>query len=403
MGALCTRCLRPSLAGMQYETLRNEMDMTDLQTVMSYNLGLSSTDITQLIDNEDNKNKLLDILPTYLSYKTKLSRCEDAKETCVDHLRDIVQTEHHKLQFIVNSLEIIMFKIAMGNLEVSDTQIEALATKYATDQTTISDLEKSLRVIDEDKRCSFTLMNNNASEMVVSEGYGDDDDENEDEEEVVVVAAPAYARRDATNNNSLVNKKSAVTANVCCSGGGSSGFSSCSSLSSAVVRTKKSATNSAGVSAEHANKHTATIIELGEDEETSSSSSTRTSSSSSGASSCTTTAPTAIPVTVLNSNPNHNTHHQQQHKKEHHHHHKHTTPTSASNNNGTCVNTKKKVSFSKVVVENSVEELDLPDVPDTEPAILQLSSSSSKSSSSPKSHHPQQQQQQRERPLLLPC
>ncbi|UVZ34359.1 protein U44 [Elephant endotheliotropic herpesvirus 3B] len=388
MGALCTRCLRPSLAGMQYETLRNEMDMTDLQTVMSYNLGLSSTDITQLIDNEDNKNKLLDILPTYLSYKTKLSRCEDAKETCVDHLRDIVQTEQHKLQFIVNSLEIIMFKIAMGNLEVSDTQIEALATKYATDQTTISDLEKSLRVIDEDKRCSFTLVNNSATAEAVAL------EECEEDEEAHQVGAAA-----STNNN----KKSAVTTNVC---GGSAGCRPSSPSSSGVLKTRKctdSSSSSSSLSSCSAATTVATksspehryqqpqqhtIIDLGEEE--------REGSSSSPSPSRRTTAPTAMPVTVLSSSTttNHTTHH-----------HNHTPTTTAAPNNGTAAVTtaKKKVSFSKIVVEDSGEMLDLPDVPDTEPAILQLSSPSSSNggatsttSKSPKSH-------QRERPLLVPC
>ncbi|UEH20495.1 protein U44 [Elephant endotheliotropic herpesvirus 2] len=176
MGALCEKCLRPSET--RYETLKNEMDIADLQTVMSYNLGLSSADITQLIDNEENKTKLLEILPTYMAYKTKLMRCEDAKDTCVDHLRDIVDTELHKLEFIIKSLEIIMFKIAMGNLEISDTQVEALATKYATDQTTISDLEKSLRVINEDRKCSFTLMKTSGDAMI--EKNIDDEEEEED-------------------------------------------------------------------------------------------------------------------------------------------------------------------------------------------------------------------------------
>ncbi|UEH20605.1 protein U44 [Elephant endotheliotropic herpesvirus 6] len=166
MGAICDKCLRPSMADTRYETLQNEMDIGDLQTVMSYNLGLSSADIAQLIDNEENKMKLMDILPTYMAYKTKLMRCEEAKDTCADHLRDIVETERHKLQFIIKSLEIIMFKIAMGNLQVSDTQIETLATKYATDQTTLSDLEKSLRVINEDRKCSFTLMKTSGDTMI---------------------------------------------------------------------------------------------------------------------------------------------------------------------------------------------------------------------------------------------
>ncbi|AGE09917.1 protein U44 [Elephant endotheliotropic herpesvirus 1A] len=176
MGAICGKCLRPYMADTQYETLQNEMDIQDLQTVMSYNLGLSSGDIAQLIDNEENKIKLMDILPTYMAYKTKLMRCEEAKDTCAEHLKDIVETERHKLQFIIKSLEIIMFKIAMGNLQVSDTQIEALAMKYATDQTTLSDLEKSLRVINEDRKCSFTLMKTSGDAMV---------EKNTDDEEIL--------------------------------------------------------------------------------------------------------------------------------------------------------------------------------------------------------------------------
>ncbi|QOE74417.1 protein U44 [Elephant endotheliotropic herpesvirus 3A] len=394
MGALCTRCLRPSLAGMQYETLRNEMDMTDLQTVMSYNLGLSSTDITQLIDNEDNKNKLLDILPTYLSYKTKLSRCEDAKETCVDHLRDIVQTEQHKLQFIVNSLEIIMFKIAMGNLEVSDTQIEALATKYATDQTTISDLEKSLRVIDEDKRCSFTLVNSNVASEATAALEESEEEEGDDVRRVVAV----------TNSN---HKKSAVTTNVCGGGAGCCPSSSpspsgvlktrrCADSSSSVVVAAAVATESPPERRKHRPQQQAVIIDLGEEHEEKQGSS----SSSPGRSA---TAPTAMPVTVLTSSSSNTTDHTTTI------HHQNRTPTTTTTpNNGTGVTSaKKKVSFSKIIVEDSGETIDLPDVPDTEPAILQLSSpssnggatstSSTSSSKSPKSHH------QRERPLLVPC
>ncbi|AHC02783.1 protein U44 [Elephant endotheliotropic herpesvirus 5B] len=192
MGALCDKCLRPSISETRYETLKNEMDIADLQTVMSYNLGLSSADITQLIDNEENKTKLLEILPTYMAYKTKLMRCEDAKDTCVDHLRDIVDTELHKLQFIIKSLEIIMFKIAMGNLEISDTQIEALATKYATDQTTLSDLEKSLRVINEDRKCSFTLMKTSGDAMVEK-----NIDDEEDSSTIVVSNGQATKKQSA--------------------------------------------------------------------------------------------------------------------------------------------------------------------------------------------------------------
>lgn len=149
------------------------MDLVDLHTIMAYSLGMKHEEITQLLSCTESKQKLLEITPIYINYKTKMIRCLEAHGNCSVHLQATVETELQKLEYVVKSLEVIMFKIAMGNLEVIDSQLERLAGKYASDQLTLCEIEKSLRLIEADKTHSSLFLQGDVQNTDSEDTLGD--------------------------------------------------------------------------------------------------------------------------------------------------------------------------------------------------------------------------------------
>nr|ARJ99293.1 U44 [Human betaherpesvirus 6] len=126
---------------------------------MTYkDFGVYQNDIISHQKDTETMKTLLGLLPMYKKTKLRHTIMERCLSNCPNHVKDALCVELMKAEKILQTMDVVFMKTLIGEFSMCTDNLNQLLNKFATDQSTLSDVEKINSLIEIDGENSKRLL-----------------------------------------------------------------------------------------------------------------------------------------------------------------------------------------------------------------------------------------------------
>ncbi|AGT99238.1 tegument protein [Suid betaherpesvirus 2] len=129
-------------------------ELNDFLAANFQDFGVYKNDIINYQKDTENFKNLLLILPFYKRCKLRYETIKNYKPKCLPHIKSALHVEELKAQKIIETMDIIIIKLLIGEFALGESNMEQLLEKFAVDQSTLCDIEKILNLVNIDTEVS---------------------------------------------------------------------------------------------------------------------------------------------------------------------------------------------------------------------------------------------------------